>query len=243
MQNHLKTEIERYWTKRAESFADLRIREFQSYKHDLWQQEIGQYLPPFAESGPLQILDIGTGTGFFTFLLSEMGHEVTGIDLTPEMIVEARISAEQLGLTMAFLVMDAEKLAFPEAYFDVIVTRNLTWTLPHLAEAYRSWYKVLRPGGILINFDADYVHTEEHKVAVQGKCAHEKVDDSEWNTYLHFKEELAPEQKPRPAFDEELLAAAGFTDIAADLTVSDRLFAEKDEFYMPVRMFCLTARK
>ena len=69
------------------------------------------------------------------------------------------------------------------------------------------------------------------------------MDDSEWNTYLHFKEELAPEQKPRPAFDEELLAAAGFTDIAADLTVSDRLFAEKDEFYMPVRMFCLTARK
>ena len=40
--------------------------------------------------------------------------------------------------------------------FDVIVTRNLTWDLPHPESAYREWHRVLRSGGILLNFDANW---------------------------------------------------------------------------------------
>ena len=42
-----------------------------------------------------------------------------------------------------FLVMDAEKLEFEDASFDMVISRNLTWTLPHAEEAYQEWKRVL----------------------------------------------------------------------------------------------------
>ena len=52
--------------------------------------------------------------------------------------------------------MDAENPDFPDGTFDVIVSRNLTWTLPDAARAYKEWIRVLKTGGILINADANY---------------------------------------------------------------------------------------
>ena len=57
-------------------------------------------------------------------------------------------------------ILDAEKPEFPDATFDVVVSRNLTWTLPHAEEAYREWTRVLKKGGVLLNFDADYGHDD-----------------------------------------------------------------------------------
>ena len=34
-----------------------------------------------------------------------------------------------------FIVMDAENVDFPDGTFDVVISRNLTWTLPHVRRA------------------------------------------------------------------------------------------------------------
>lgn len=237
--NVIKEDMTEYWGRRAEEWADLRLKEFHSYKRQLWLDELEHYLPAGRR---LQILDIGTGSGFFTFLLTAAGHDVIGIDLTQEMIMEARITSEELDIPANFAVMDAEHPAFPADYFDAIVTRNLTWTLPHLGEAYRQWARVLRPGGVMVNFDADYTHTQETDSGLPERNAHEEIQQDVWDKYVHMKEELAPEQKRRPVWDKKLLKDAGFTDIAVDNTLSDRLFAVQDEFYNPTRMFTLSAR-
>lgn len=52
--------------------------------------------------------------------------------------------------------MDAQNLTFHDNMFDVIVSRNLTWNLDSPAKAYREWYRVLKPGSILLNFDANW---------------------------------------------------------------------------------------
>lgn len=52
--------------------------------------------------------------------------------------------------------MDAQALSYAEESFDVVLSRNLTWTLPEPEKAYREWFRVLKPGGWLLNFDADY---------------------------------------------------------------------------------------
>lgn len=52
--------------------------------------------------------------------------------------------------------MDAQEPDFPEGSFDVVLSRNLTWTLPDPEKAYSQWLRVLRRGGLLLNFDADY---------------------------------------------------------------------------------------
>ena len=46
--------------------------------------------------------------------------------------------------------MDAENPDFPDGTFDVIVSRNLTWTLPDAEHAYQEWFRVLKPGGHLV---------------------------------------------------------------------------------------------
>ena len=149
----IKHRVAHYWSHRAEAFEAQRLREFDSEKRARWLAEFFRYLP---QGRPLRVLDIGTGTGFFACLFAAEGHEATGIDLTPDMIEHAEHMAAVLGLDATFRIMDAENPDFEPESFDVLVTRNLTWTLPHVEKAYREWYRILKPGGVLINFDADY---------------------------------------------------------------------------------------
>ncbi len=81
--NTIKEDMAQYWSRRVEKFSALRQREFTCEKHGQWIAELDRYLPAGRK---LNVLDIGTGTGFFAFLLAEKGHHVTGIDLTPDMI-------------------------------------------------------------------------------------------------------------------------------------------------------------
>ena len=82
-----KNYIENYWTKRADAFAALRRQELHSEKYSQWQREIVQHLPP---PNKLRILDVGCGAGFFSVLLANEGHRVTGIDLTPAMMLRRK---------------------------------------------------------------------------------------------------------------------------------------------------------
>lgn len=104
----------------------------------------------------LKILDVGCGAGFFSILLAKEGHEVFGIDLTPEMIENAIQLAEEENADCCFQVMDAENPMFADETFDVVISRNLTWTLPNAEHAYGEWMRVLKTGGVLLNFDANY---------------------------------------------------------------------------------------
>ena len=155
-----KEKIVKYWEKRSNSFLEQRRQELHSTMAERWMKEINTQLP---EGKNLKILDVGCGAGFFTILLAKAGHQVTGIDLTPDMIKNARILAEEEGVNCEFTVMDAENPEFPDDTFDVIISRNLTWTLPHVRHAYQEWLRVLKKGGVLLNFDANYGITDFSK--------------------------------------------------------------------------------
>lgn len=234
----IKQRMTDYWSERVPSFSELRMKEFSGKMRDRWMMEFHKYLP---ELKPLQILDLGTGTGFFAFLLGAEGHQVTGIDLTADMIEEAKHTAEILNVSAAFHVMDAEKPIFAEGSFDVLVTRNLTWGLPHMETAYQNWHKLLKPGGILINFDADYCR-EKQEQPLPENHAHKGIPDRMKQEYESFKETLRPVQQPRPQWDVELLEKAGFHDIRVDTEVYKRIYVEFDEFYNPTPIFTICAK-
>ncbi|MBQ9420849.1 MAG: methyltransferase domain-containing protein [Lachnospiraceae bacterium] len=237
--NAFKERVTNYWTKRADDFAELRIRELKSPLRSYWWAEMAKHLPMGRN---LRILDLGTGTGFFTFLLTEKGNRVTGIDLTEQMIVDARKTADLLGMDTEFHVMDAEAPDFAEGSFDALVTRNLTWVLPNLADAYRNWFKLLAPGGVLINFDADYCHagpqTELPENHAHNSIARELMEENDAIT-----EEMKALQGIRPQWDVELLSAAGFERISIDTGTWRRIYRVKDEFYNPVPVFSIAAYK
>ena len=226
-----------YWSERASSFLELRLKEYKSDKNELWIKEIEKYLPVGKQ---LEILDLGTGTGYFAFLLSSIGHHVTGIDLTEAMIEGAKSMSEQIGISAKFYVMDAENPDFSEQSFDVLITRNLTWTLPNLDKAYKAWHKLLKPDGILINFDADYAHESSHQVLPKHH-SHEKVTPKLREQYENIKKDLRLIQKTRPQWDRELLEQAGFHDIQIDFDVYQRIYSQKDEFYNPTPIFTIVA--
>ena len=233
-----------YWTIRAHDFAVVRENELKDSISDRWMNEMKPFLQQ--EKG-LSILDAGTGTGYFSILLARQGHFLTGIDLTEAMIREAGRLAQENGVSPEFLVMDVQNLSFEDASFDVVVTRNLTWTLPNPDKAYREWHRVLRPGGVLVNFDADYAQN----VRDQNQKA-SAIDPS--GVYGHFgiTPELSAEnaritlQMPaanetRPMWDLELAKEAGFTSFGTDLLAGRRILRERDLSDAP--LFLVWAKK
>lgn len=239
---NIKERITGYWSKRADSFCCQRIKEFRSEKKERWMSEFDRYLP---KGKKLRILDLGTGTGFFSFLLASQGHEVVGIDMTEEMIQRANDTKKYLGIDADFYVMDAEDPEFEPESFDAIVTRNLTWTLPGLKNAYCKWYKLLKPGGVLINFDADYARclTTHQDQWLPENHAHKDIPDDMMLENNEITLEVGALHKARPAWDQELLKAAKFSHIITDTGVWKRVYAEIDEFYNPTPIFTVAAVK
>lgn len=88
------------------------------------------------------VLDVGTGGGEKFLFFSQYFERGVGIDPEPEMIRTARQNgAEQSRVT--FLEMGAESLEFPDASFDVVLTRHAPVFVPKVV-------RVLKPGGYFI---------------------------------------------------------------------------------------------
>lgn len=141
----IENRIVQYWTIRSHDFGSVRKNELNNAMGKRWLEELKAWLPPRTH---LNILDIGTGAGLFAILMAQLGHRVTGIDLVPAMLEEASAMASGMGLNIDFRQMDAQQLDFPDDTFDVVLSRNLTWTLPEPEKAYTEWHRVRKPGGL-----------------------------------------------------------------------------------------------
>ena len=242
--NTASDRVTRYWTRRAHDFAAVRENELRDEISQRWLAEIRPFLP---REGGLDILDAGTGTGYFAILLAAEGHALTGVDLTPAMIEEARRLAAQNGVAADFRVMDVQALDLPDASFDAVVTRNLTWTLPTPEKAYGEWFRVLRPGGVLMNFDADYaenVRNENQKASAidpSGVYGHFGITPELSAENARITLEMPAARASRPLWDLGLMRAAGFTAFGADLSAGARILRERDLADAP--LFLLWAKK
>ena len=239
----MKQRVKDYWTQRSHDFGTVRKNELENEMGQRWLHEIERFLP---EGRSLDILDVGTGTGFFAVLLAQQGHRVEGIDLTPAMLEEARTLAKQRNLDITFREMDAQNLAYPDGTFDVVISRNLTWTLPDPERAYASWFRVLKPGGVLLNFDAEYAaHVRSHsvqnsKVAPDSPYGHVGMTDAlqQENDAITLSMDIG---QARPEWDGEVLTRVGFQSCQTDTQVGKRLLGELDLTTAP--MFGIFASK
>lgn len=236
-----KERIVSYWEKRSGDFLEHKRAELHSPMSERWLYEIKNQLP---QDRNLRVLDVGCGAGFFSVLLAKEGYQVTGVDLTPDMIENARILAAEEKTACDFLVMDAENLSFADESFDVVISRNLTWTLPDVKSAYREWVRVLKKGGILLNFDANYGLSDFTDLSeLPDNHAHQEIDDSMMRECEEIKRQLPISSYSRPAWDLETLGAMKLQEFSVDLGLSSRIYVEKDEFYNPTPMFMLRTCK
>ena len=238
----IKPRVTNYWTDRADSFFIQRQHELNSPKAHKWLNEI---LKKIGTGKPLKILDVGCGPGYFIVLLGLEGYDVTGIDLTRAMIDRARKLIEMnepYDCDLQAIVMDAENLDFSDESFDVIITRNLTWTLPHPIQAYSEWFRVLKKGGILLNFDAEYAKGA-HNLKNQDNIAHKNISDEMKEECHKIYHMLTISTLDRPQWDVDILCQIGFESVEVDCEFGDRIYDVKDEFYIPDKMFMISAKK
>ncbi|SFB11205.1 Methyltransferase domain-containing protein [Acetitomaculum ruminis DSM 5522] len=237
----IKNRVVNYWTKRSESFLEQRRKELHDDIAKRWINEINKNIDG---DKPLKILDIGCGAGFFTILLSKEGHNCTGIDLTPEMLNNARLLAAEEKQNCEFKLMDAENLDFADESFDVVISRNLTWTLPHTQKAYQEWIRVLKKDGILLNFDANYgVDRTEKSKELPHDHAHNTVTREMAVENEAITKLLPISFHSRPAWDISILQECGVSSVSVDFKISSKIYLTKDIFYNPTPIFYIAARK
>lgn len=233
-----------YWTQRAAGYSEINQRELSGDHRTNWRRvietRIAQQFPgrPYEE---IRILEVGTGPGFFAIILAEAGFQVTAIDLTPSMLAEARKNAGQLAHRIDFQEMNAEALSFGDGIFDVIVTRNLTWNLPHPQTAYAQWCRVLKKGGMLLNFDANwygYLFDEEARAAYdqdRQNSAEQGIPDQNVGQNFDIMEDIARRiplsSVCRPQWDAAILRGLGMT-VRVDTDIWQQVWsnAEKTNF-------------
>jgi arsenite methyltransferase len=98
-----------------------------------------------------RVLDLGSGAGTDSLIAAQMVGEdgrVTGIDMTPAMLVKARAAAFAMQLSnVDFVEGEAEQLPFPDQSFDVVISNGVIDLIPDKGAVFSELYRVLAPGG------------------------------------------------------------------------------------------------
>jgi ubiquinone/menaquinone biosynthesis C-methylase UbiE len=149
--------IRHHWDRCASTFDD-------EIGHSLVSDEQRKawldLLSPLAGRAPRRVLDVGCGTGFLALRFAELGHTVTGIDLSPQMIDRARLKAERARQQIDFRVGDAAALDCVDETYDLVVARHVIWNLPDPERGIAEWLRVLRPGGRLVLIEGKWANND-----------------------------------------------------------------------------------
>jgi ubiquinone/menaquinone biosynthesis C-methylase UbiE len=229
----IKERIEERWNESAQGYDSYIQGELNTFKENAWTELILKD----EKRKQLRILDIGTGPGFFSVILSKQGHQVTGIDCTENMVEVAKKNAIVHGVDPKFYVMDSHKLDFEDNSFDLIVSRNVTWTLYNPDNAYKEWRRVLKPEGKLMIFDANwqlFYFDEELKMKVEKaqseyrKKYGEPFESCDEPMPDEFYMSLPLSSKLRPEWDKHKLEESGYKNIKIDTDIIDKVYDEKE---------------
>src|SRR5689334_15754741 len=97
----------------------------------------------------MRVLDVACGTGNLALPAARLGASVTGVDIAPNLIEQARETARREGLNAQFDEGDAENLPYDNASFDAVVTMFGAMFAPRPELVAAELKRVCRPGGTI----------------------------------------------------------------------------------------------
>ena len=172
------------------------------------QEETGKagydfFLQTITIAVDLKLLDVGCGTGYFCKMASDKGFAVTGLDATPEFIVEAKKRLPNAHFTVG----EMEELPFPDKSFDIVCGFNSFQYAANTNNAFEEAKRVLTDNGKIV-------------VMIWGNKT-----DCEAASYLKAVGDLLPPPPPGAAGPfalsengllENILGEIGFRDIESN---------------------------
>jgi ubiquinone/menaquinone biosynthesis C-methylase UbiE len=136
-------------------------------------------------SNDSRVLDLACGTGSLSIPLAKLGFEVTGLDLSSEMLSVAEEKARRDQVSITFLQQNMTELSGLEA-FDYIVcfcdSLNYLEDEEEVNRTFARVYDQLKPGGIFM-FDVHSVHKMENVFKNQTFFSNEENISYIWNCY------------------------------------------------------------
>jgi SAM-dependent methyltransferase len=96
-----------------------------------------------------RVLDVGCGTGVVAVTAARRDAHVTGLDLTPQLLEQARENGRIAGVTVEWREGDAESLPFADTAFDVVLSQFGHMFAPRPEVAVSEMLRVLKPSGTL----------------------------------------------------------------------------------------------
>lgn len=115
--------------------------------------KLRKLVPESPEGGYGDVLEIGSGTGYFGLNLLGAGvvRKLTCTDISPGMVAALTDNARRLGLTDVEAVeAHAEALPFADGSFDLVIGHAILHHIPDLGGAFAEIHRVLRPGGRIV---------------------------------------------------------------------------------------------
>jgi Methylase involved in ubiquinone/menaquinone biosynthesis len=201
----------------------------------------------------MKILDVGTGPGFFAIIMSLAGHDVTAIDCTQAMLDEAKSNAESFGAIADFRIGDSQALEFPDDSFDLIISRNVAWTIIDAEKAYSEWRRVLKSGGKVLIFDANWnirffnedKKREYYRDREDFARLYPETPLPEYSDEMEdFRRSMPMCARVRPQWDFDALLRVGFKNIFCDSDITPLIYYEEERLLnRSTPMFLLAAEK
>lgn len=254
---NLLEEIQHYWNHRYSGYSKVNQKELEGIQRERWKKQFKRLLP---ENQNLKVLDIGTGPGFFTIILEELGYSnITGVDYSYKMLEVAKENIKTYGKensSIQLMQMDAQNLEFEPESFDIIVSRNLTWNLEKPQQAYSEWLRVLKPKGALFIFDANWYaflqneSLEKEFEAKRQKAIEEKLEDY-WQGEGVDEEKMdwIVQQLPltyqqRPQWDIDYFSSQEGISVETEENFGDLVWDYEEQLnYGATPMFCIEVVK
>ncbi len=142
-------EMAKFWTHEAPTYESQRHG-----KAAYPMQEIRlSYILDLLGDEPKKHLDVGCGPGYMLIPLIKKGWDVTGTDISDEMLERARKNIEEAGCDVSKAPLskgNIEDLKFEDNSFDSIVCEGVVEYLKDDTKALSELQRVLKPGGVLV---------------------------------------------------------------------------------------------